>query len=63
MIIFNEAKRLAYRSLQTPHAINYRFSSPKDSKTEKKDNITAESLGNYQGMIYTMRKDAELARS
>lgn len=63
MIIINEAKKLAFRTSFSQRINHCLFAERKDKNTdEKADDISEESLGNYRGLVYSMRKDANIAK-
>lgn len=62
MIIFKEAKKIVLRGLVDANRNQYFFAEKNSKGSEKpKTGLSEESLGNYQGLVYNMRKDAKLA--
>lgn len=62
MIIINEARKIVLKQLFNTHTNVFSMASRKDKNTDNKsEEITDESLGNYRGLIYTMRKDSKVA--
>lgn len=62
MIIFKEAKKIVLRGIINSNRNQYLFSEKNNKGTDKqRTGLSEESLGNYHGLVYNMRKDANIA--
>lgn len=62
MIIFKEVNKVLARGLINYNQNRFLFAEKgNNAKDNKKEVMSEESLGNYRGMIYNMRKDANVA--
>lgn len=62
MIIFKEINKVLARGLINCNQNRFLFAEKSNKVNDnKKEVLSEESLGNYRGMVYNMRKDAEVA--
>ena len=62
MMMLSKTRKIAYKQIFSTNLNQFLFASRKNDNTDKKlDGINEDTLGNYKGIIYSMRKDSQVA--
>ena len=61
-MMLSKTKKIAFKQIFNTNLNQFLFASKKNDYTDKKlDGINEDTLGNYKGIIYSMRKDSQVA--